>query len=150
MKDGKTVSANSCVIKANKDIKAVTGVPVLISLTATERRLVSMKSRNNEVLTYQGKGEGRLLPLPFPFCLILPVLLVLLWACSHEGIETYATFNPPRDSISAGVHKHLITEHGLLARRSGRILLIILKYISVYLIYIRCICMGQNTLITAK
>ena len=30
MKDGKTVSANSCVIKANKDIKAVTGVPVLI------------------------------------------------------------------------------------------------------------------------
>ena len=30
MKDGKTVSSNSCVIKANKDIKAPCGVPVLI------------------------------------------------------------------------------------------------------------------------
>lgn len=30
MKNGKTVSANSCVIKANKDIKPVTGVPVVI------------------------------------------------------------------------------------------------------------------------
>lgn len=30
MKDGKTVSANSCIIKAGNDVKAVTGVPCVI------------------------------------------------------------------------------------------------------------------------
>lgn len=30
MKDGRTISAQSCIIKANKDVKAVTGVPVII------------------------------------------------------------------------------------------------------------------------
>lgn len=61
-----------------------------------------MKSRNNEfshIIKERREGGGCCRSF-FRFVLILPVLLVLLWACSHEGIETYATFNPPRDSIA--------------------------------------------------